>query len=48
MQSEATILTTFCMMEINMGMRVFCMPMYQPMRQNSPNDAGAPQMTMRK
>ena len=36
--------TTFCMMEINMGMRVFCMPMNHPMKPYSPNIAGAPQM----
>ena len=28
----ARIFTTFCMMEMNIGMRVFCMPMNQPFR----------------
>ena len=46
--SEASMFTMFCMMEMNMGIRVFCIPINQPIRLMSANEAGAPQMTTLK
>ena len=37
----APMFTTFCIMEMNIGRRVFCIPMYHPWKANSEMVAGA-------
>ena len=46
--SDAMIFTTFWAMATNIGMREFCIPIYQPDRQKSPSTAGAPHIHILK